>query len=296
MFKCVVSREGGVVDGTSPTVQRRRLGLALRTLRQARGLTGEQAGERVERSASWISRVEGGRIGIRGRDLRDLLDLYEVDDAARRAELLSLAERGRARSWWSEYSGSISDAYTTFIGFEDEATRFESYEPMVVPGLLQLESYARALVESGIPQLSRREVEDRVQVRLRRQEVLRKPDPLHLSLVLQESVLRQRVGSTQIMRDQLRHLVEYARRPNVELRILLDEDTRPLGSFHHFVVIYLESDIPDTVYVEDFAGGRFERAASIRPYQETFGRLRQLALEPGDSIIKIDRAMQEDAP
>jgi transcriptional regulator with XRE-family HTH domain len=283
------------VDGTSPTVQRRRLGLALRTLRQARGLTGEQAGERVERSASWISRVEGGRIGIRGRDLRDLLDLYEVDDAARRAELLDLAERGRARSWWSEYTGSISEAYATFIGFEDEATRFESYEPMVVPGLLQLESYARALVESGIPQLSKREVEDRIQVRLRRQEVLRKPDPLHLSLVLQESVLRQRVGSTQIMRDQLRHLIEAASQPNVDLRILLDEHTSPIGSFHHFVVIYLESDVPDTVYVEDFGGGRFERASSIRPYQDTFDRFHDLALDPAESITRIELAMQ-DAP
>jgi transcriptional regulator with XRE-family HTH domain len=283
------------VDGTSPTVQRRRLGLALRTLRQARGLTGEQAGERVERSASWISRVEGGRIGIRGRDLRDLLDLYEVGDAARRAELLDLAERGRARSWWSEYTGSISEAYATFIGFEDEATRFESYEPMVVPGLLQLESYARALVESGIPQLSKREVEDRIQVRLRRQEVLRKPDPLHLSLVLQESVLRQRVGSTQIMRDQLRHLIEAAGQTNVDLRILLDEHTSPIGSFHHFVVIYLESDVPDTVYVEDFGGGRFERAGSIRPYQDTFDRFHDLALDPDESITRIELAMQ-DAP
>jgi transcriptional regulator with XRE-family HTH domain len=144
-------------------------------LRQERGLTGEQVGEQVERSASWISRVEGGRIGIRGRDLRDLLDLYQVDDAGRRAELLSLAERGRARSWWSEFSGTISEAYATFVGFEDEATRFESYEPMVVPGLLQLESYARALVESGIPQLSRREVEDRIQVRLRRHHLRGRP-------------------------------------------------------------------------------------------------------------------------
>lgn len=281
------------MEGTSPTVQRRRLGLALRSLRQERGLTGEQVGERVERSASWISRVEGGRIGIRGRDLRDLLDLYQVDDAARRAELLSLAERGRARSWWSEYSGSISEAYATFIGFEDEATRFESYEPMVVPGLLQLESYARALVESGIPQLTRREIEDRVQVRLRRQEVLRKADPLRLSLVLQESVLRQRVGNGAVMRDQLRHLIEAASLPNVDLRVLLDEDTQPLGSFHHFVLIYLESDTPDTVYVEDFAGGRFERAGSIRPYQETFERFNRLALDPGESITKIELAMQE---
>lgn len=280
------------MEGTSPTVQRRRLGLALRTLRQERGLTGEQVGEQVERSASWISRVEGGRIGIRGRDLRDLLDLYQVDDAGRRAELLSLAERGRARSWWSEFSGTISEAYATFVGFEDEATRFESYEPMVVPGLLQLESYARALVESGIPQLSRREVEDRIQVRLRRQEVLRKPDPLQLSLVLQEGVLRQRVGSSQIMRDQLRHLIEAANLPNVDLRILLDEDTQPLGSFHHFVVIYLESDTPETVYVEDFAGGRFERAGSIRPYQETFERFNRLALDPGESIAKIKLAIR----
>jgi transcriptional regulator with XRE-family HTH domain len=287
-----MSAEGGVVDGTSPTVQRRRLGLALRTLRQARGLTGEQAGERVERSASWISRVEGGRIGIRGRDLRDLLDLYEVDDAARRAELLALAEKGRARSWWSEYSGTISEAYATFIGFEDEATRFDSYEPMVVPGLLQLESYARALVESGIPELSKREVEDRVQVRLRRQDVLRKPDPLHLSLILQENALRQRVGSTQIMRDQLRHLIEAAGLPNVDLRILPDEETRPIGSFHHFVLIYLESDSPDLVYVEDFGGGRFERAASIRPYQETFERFRHLALDPDGSIAKIEVAVR----
>ncbi|MFD0748205.1 DUF5753 domain-containing protein [Phytohabitans flavus] len=230
----------------------------------------------------------GGRIGIRGRDLRDLLDLYQVDNADRRTELLSLAEKGRARSWWSEFSGTISEAYATFIGFEDEATRFESYEPMVVPGLLQLESYARALVESGIPKLNPSQVEDRIQVRLRRQEVLRKADPLHLSLILQEAVLRQTVGDTATMRDQLHHLIEAAELPNVDLRILLDEHTRPIGSFQHFVLIYLESDEPDSVYIEDFAGGRFERASSIQPYRDAFHKLRQLALDPDESITKIE--------
>jgi hypothetical protein len=100
------------------------------------------------------------------------------------------------------------------------------------------------------------------------------------------------VGSTQIMRDQLRHLIEAAGLPNVDLRILTDEHTSPIGSFHHFVLIYLESDVPDTVYLEDFAGGRFERASSMRPYQETFERFNRLALDPGESITKIESAMQ----
>jgi hypothetical protein len=98
-------------------------------------------------------------------------------------------------------------------------------------------------------------------------------------------VLRQRVGSTQIMRDQLRHLIEAARRPNVDLRIILDEQNSPIGSFHHLVVIYLESHETDSVYAEDFAGGRFERAGSIRPNQEKFERLHHLALGPDESHV-----------
>src|SRR5262249_3714711 len=132
------SETAGVADG-SPTVRRRRLGLILRGMREKAGLTGEDAGAALERSGSWISRGETGRVGLRSRDLHDLLKVYRNDDPALAEELLALAREGKQRGWWSKYADTLSGPYATYIGFESEAAELLAYETLIVHGLLQTE-------------------------------------------------------------------------------------------------------------------------------------------------------------
>jgi len=124
----------GLVAGVSPTVRRRRLGLILRGLREKARLTGEEVGTAIERSGSWVSRVETGRVGLRGRDLNDLLELYKVEDRALSDELLALAREGKQRGWWSKYADTLFGPYATYIGFESEAAELLVYETLIVHG------------------------------------------------------------------------------------------------------------------------------------------------------------------
>ena len=166
-----------VVDG-SPTVRRRRLGLILRGLRERAGLTGEEVGTAIERSGSWVSRVETGRVGLRSRDLNDLLELYGVRDQALRDELLALAREGKQRGWWSKYADTLAGPYATYIGFESEAAELLVYETLVVHGLLQTEEYARAIFGAAmLPRNTGDMVERKVKVRMERQELLTRAQP-----------------------------------------------------------------------------------------------------------------------
>lgn len=280
------------MPGTSPTVQRRRLGAALRALRDARGLTGAQAGDAVERSAAWISRIEGGRMGIRARDLRDLLDLYHVSDQARRNELLRLADEGRTRGWWSQYSGSVPEGYATLIGLESEAVRLDVYESVVVTGLLQTEGYAYHAISGGLLDLGPSDIEERVRVRMRRQEILFKANPAKLSLLFPESVLGQKVGGHEVMREQLHHIEDMANRPNIDIRILLNADLPPVTAVANFVLIYLSSAEPDSVYVEDVTGGKVEEGTAMSSYQKIFERFRARALPTTESLDRIRQAAE----
>jgi transcriptional regulator with XRE-family HTH domain len=278
------------VAGASPTVQRRRLGTALRALRETCGLTGEQAGQAIERSASWISRVEGGRMGIRARDLRDLLDLYDVTDRAKRDDLLQLAEEGRARGWWSRYSASIPEAYATLIGLESEASRLEIFESNVVPGLLQTAEYARNVIRNGLLVLDEASIEERAQIRIRRQEILTRNDPVQLSIVSSEAILERQFGDREIMRDQLRHLEAMVERENIDVRIVRNADVPPVTTAGYFTMIYFSTPDPEIVYFEDLTGGKFEEGEAVRLYQQVFSRFTAQALNAQQSLERIRKA------
>src|SRR5262245_49961236 len=212
--------ERGLVAGVSPTVRRRRFGLILRGLREKARLTGEEVGAAIERSGSWVSRVETGRVGLRGRDLNDLLELYQVEDQALSDELLALAREGKQRGWWSKYADTLSGPYATYIGFESEASELLVYETLVVHGLLQTEEYARAVYASVVPAVSGAAVERKVAVRLERQSLLEGERPLKLWAILDESVLHRRIGGPSVLRGQLKHLLEAGQRPNVTIQVV----------------------------------------------------------------------------
>jgi transcriptional regulator with XRE-family HTH domain len=223
----------GVPDSASPTVRRRRLAVELRRLRERANLTGDQVAERVGWSASKLSRIENAHTGPRPAEIKQLLSLYGVEGGTADA-LISLAQEAKTlKGWWESYSQTIPPAYAALIGMEAEAKSAWSWEPLIVPGLLQTEEYAQAVTEGLLehitplpPAVTRR----RVQARITRQDVLTRDNPLQLSAILDESVLSRRFGNPTVMKKQLDRLLELTELDNVMLRILPLNGRHPIGT------------------------------------------------------------------
>jgi transcriptional regulator with XRE-family HTH domain len=209
-----------------PSVRQQRLAAELRRLREQSGFTGDEVAERLSWSTAKVSRLENARTGARLRDIELLLELYGVN-GPRRAELTALARDAAQRGWWEDHPW-LDLNYKQLISVEDEAAAELQWENVVVPGLLQTEPYARHVIQ-GWNYLDRKppqEIERRIEVRLRRQEVLRRPGPMRLDLVLDEAVLHRRVGDPVVMAEQMEHLHQLSRLPHISVRIL------PLDGFH----------------------------------------------------------------
>ena len=209
-----------MIAAGSPTVRRRRLAAELRAIRESKGKSGDAVAAALKWSASKISRYERARTGLRPQEVERLLDYYEVS-GARRALLLSLAEDAAQKGWWEEFGDSLSADYQQFIGLEHEATSMAIWHVDVVPGLLQTEVYARHIISSysRIEPVPPGMIGRMVSVRMRRQQVLTR-EGRQLSVVLDESVLKRRIGDESVMYEQLQRLAQEADRPNVTLRIL----------------------------------------------------------------------------
>ena len=216
----------------SPTVRRRRLAAELRGIRESKGKSGDTVAAALKWSPSKISRYERARTGLRPREVERLLDYYEIT-GPRRALLLGLAEDAAQKGWWEEFTDSLSEDYKQFIGLEHEATAMAIWHVDVVTGLLQTEEYARHIIGSysRVEPVAPGMIGRLVRVRMRRQQVLNR-EGLQVSVVLDESVLKRRIGNDAIMYDQLQRLAREAERPNLTLQIL------PLNSQH---VVFGES-------------------------------------------------------
>ncbi len=209
-----------MIAPASPTVRRRRLAAELRGIRESKGRSGDSVAAALKWSPSKISRYERARTGLRPREVERLLDYYEIS-GARRDLLLALAEDAAQKGWWEEFGDSLSEDYQQFIGLEHEATSIAIWHVDVVTGLLQTEAYARHIISSysRVEPIAPGMIGRLVRVRMRRQQVLDREE-LHLSVVLDESVLKRRVGSDSVMYEQLQHLAREAERPNLTLQIL----------------------------------------------------------------------------
>jgi transcriptional regulator with XRE-family HTH domain len=207
-------------------VRRRRLAAELRGIREAKGKSGDAVAAALRWSPSKISRYERARTGLRPREVERLLDYYQIT-GARREHLLELAEDAAQKGWWEEFADSLSEDYQQFIAFEHEATSIAVWHIDVVTGLLQTEAYARHIISSysRVEPIAPGMIGRLVRVRMRRQQILNRED-LQLSVVLDESVLKRRIGDEAVMYEQLQRLVQEADRPNVTLRIL------PLSAQH----------------------------------------------------------------
>ncbi|WP_433499250.1 helix-turn-helix domain-containing protein [Sphaerimonospora sp. CA-214678] len=276
----------------SPTVRRRRLGQELRRLRERAELTGDQVAARLGWSAAKVSRIETARTSPRESDIEALLVIYMVDSDHRR-ELLALHRDANRRGWWEEYRDSLPKEYTTFLGLEAEAVMARNWEPQVVPGLFQTESYVRAMMESG--QRSTLDppggLRSRIKVRMARQEaVLHGENPPEISVVLEESVLLRPFGGDEVMREQLRRLVEVSELPRVALRVLPLDTEHPIntGAFSHLKL----PEFHDVVYLEALLGGRLiEDEAIVYRYEVAFDYLETKALDVSASRKRIEKTI-----
>ncbi|WP_204301679.1 helix-turn-helix domain-containing protein [Actinoplanes campanulatus] len=277
----------------SPTA-RRKLGIALKQLREQAGLNIEQAAKAVGISDSHLSRLERGRVGVRQLTLRALLQTFKATENATE-ELLQIAadttKRGD-RSWWQPYATAISEKYATLIGFESEATSVKAFAPMAVPGLLQTEAYARALLQNGPARLGPDEIETRVEARRFRQAILDQPQPPAAWFILDEAVLWRRVGGDAVMREQLLHLADVAQRPRVDLQVIPYSAGAHAGTLGPLVMLgFDEGD--DVVYCETYAGDLYPE--SVAWYGDVFGRLAQDAASKSRSLDMIQSAAEETA-
>lgn len=278
----------------SPTVRRRRLALELRRLREAARLTCEEVAEHLECSASKISRVETGRVSVSPRDVRDMLELYGVP-ADQRESLVQLARDSRQKGWWHAYSDTMQPQMATYIGLESAASEIRIYEVSLIPGLLQTEDYARAVIRAGMVNSPAEDIERRVSLLMARQPAVVRDDPPKVWAVLDEAALRRTVGGAGLMRLQLDHLLDLSRLPNVAIQVI------PFGAGAHpamgrpFVILaFPERADPDVVYLEDLTSALYvEDVDEVDRYNMFFNHLRATALSFEDSAALIMSVIKE---
>jgi transcriptional regulator with XRE-family HTH domain len=278
----------------APTVKRKRLGIELRRLREQAGLTCEQVGEQLGYSGPRISRIETAKISARPGDVLELLELYGLTGAAADA-LVQLARDARKKGWWHTYGMSLPEWFEAYVGFEAEATTFRDFQPLYIPGLLQTEDYARAVLLAAPAPGNAEDLDQQVGLRMHRQAILTQDNPPEFWFVISETALRVQVGSAEVTRAQLDHLAEVAGRPNVTLQVL------PFTSAAHVNPItgFRMLDFPDprdpiVVYIEHLTGALFlEREDEIRRYTVVFDHLRAEALGKSASLDLIRRISGE---
>jgi transcriptional regulator with XRE-family HTH domain len=243
---------------SGPMALRIALGAHLRRLREASHITPSQAGEAIRATHSKISRLERGRSGAKQRDVADLLTLYGVTDEAEREELLDLARQASTPGWWQQYNDILPRWFELYVGLERAASIIRTYELQFVHGLLQTEDYARAVILIANAHASAEEIDRRVSVRMKRQQLLTQPDAPELWTVLDEAVLRRPPGGPGVMRAQLEHLLELTGLPNVTLQIVPFNVGPHAAAGGPFTILrFPEPDLPDLVYLEQLNSAQY---------------------------------------
>lgn len=272
----------------SPSLRRRRLAAELRKLRDESGMSIADVAGKLDWQASRISRIETRQLGITAPDLRRLLDVYEIEDEAYRARLSEMARRAGERGWWQSYSRHvISPGLGDLITVEAEAAVIRTYQPELVPGLLQTAGYAREIVRTGNKTDTSAEIERRVDVRLERQHILTRtePPPPRFQVVLNEAVLRRRVSGPDVMREQLEHLMAERDRGNVTIQVLpFDAGAHPAMAGPFMMMTFLDAGDLGVVYLENATGSLFlETPEELRAYQDFWDDIQGRAYSPDDT-------------
>lgn len=274
--------------GQGPTVRRRRLAGELRRLRERAELTIDEVGDKLECSASKISRIETGHVGVTPRDARDLLKLYGISGDEQEA-LVQLAREARKRGWWHAYNEVFTGA---FVGLEADTSSLRAYQALLVPGLLQTKRYTRAVIHAMRPDADENELNRRVDARMTRQQLLVDQSPPEYWAVMDEAVLHRVVGGPEVMAEQLTRLLEMAELPHVTIQVVPFRTGAHPGMEGPFLILgYPEQADPDVVYVDSTTSGVYlELPEDVRRYSLMFDHLRAAALKPDDTHAVIAAA------
>ena len=277
------------------TVLRMLLGSQLRRFREAAGITPEQAGYEIRASRSKISRLEHGRVRLKSRDVTDLLSVYGVTDEGVRSKFLTLASQSNTPDWWTKYSDILPDWFETYLGLEAAAATIRSFEVQFVHGLFQTEDYAQAVTRLGRKTAPPVEIQRRVALRLKRQDLLGRPNPPRIWSVMDEAVLRRPAGGPAVMRAQFRHLIEVAELPHVTLQVLPFASGGHAGESGSFTVLrFEERDLPDVVYLEQLTGAIYlDQRPDVERYLEVVDELSTEALAPDETARFIEQVARE---
>ena len=277
-----------------PAVFRILVGSQLQRLREARGISPEQAAYEIRASRSRITRLEAGQARFKERDIADLLILYGVTDEKERQAVFELARRANAPDWWQAYSDILPGWFESYLGLEQAATEIWAYEIQFIPDLLQTEDYARAVTLLGRGGISARDIERGVQLRMGRQAVLDRPDPPDLRVVLDESALRRHVGGPAVMRDQLKHLAEIAKRPGVTIQVLPFQASGRSTGGSFSILRFAGPDVPDVVYFEQLTSALYlDRPQDVESYLRVMQHLNSQSLTARESAQFLEELLAQ---
>ncbi|MCF2527991.1 helix-turn-helix domain-containing protein [Yinghuangia soli] len=281
--------------GSGSTVRRILLGSQLRRLREAKGISREEAGYEIRASESKISRMELGRVSFKDRDVADLLTMYGVTDETEREALLNLTREANATGWWHSYGDILPSWFQVYVGLEEAASVIRTYEVQFVPGLLQTADYARAVIVAGQPTATPAEVERRVGLRTQRQLILDRDKPPRLWAVLDEAALRRPIGGRDVMRGQIQHLIDSAADPHVTIQVMPFRFGAHAAEGGPFTLLrFPEPDLPDVVYLEQLTSALYlDKRDDVDQYTEVMERLSVDGLPPDRSVDLLARILKE---
>lgn len=273
----------------------RRIGRTLQELREAKGWSQQRSGVRLERSGSSLSLIENGLQPLRIRDLLYMLDVYGVTDPTLRENLITLAEQDRQTGWWSDFQDIASPADLDYASLEYDATRLDTVEMQFVPGLLQTEDYARAVIRASLSGHKLADAERLVDYRMARQGVLRGADPPSLRIVIDEAALRRARGGQEVMQAQLRRLLEEARKPHITLQVLPFSCAADPGVNGMFTLLEIGRPAILTMVLISHLTGRWslKNEVDILRYREAFNLVRGVALSERESCTLIQQLISE---
>ena len=277
-----------MTEGAGPVMGRRRLAAELRRLRAAAGKTIYDVAGAMECSTGKISRIETGAVGVRLQDVREMLDLYGVA-GAKRAELLDLVRQARQKPWWHAYADVVPPASGILYGLEASATTIEEHSSALVPGLLQTERYAEALI--GSPSVVSTDLaKRRVELRMRRQDLLTRPDGPEFQAIIGEAALREPIGGTDVMIEQLQHLLAIAKRPRTTIQLRPFGSGKPTAIGSSFVIFaFADPAYGKVVYVEQLTRNSYlDETNDVALYTSLFADISECALGPADSLKMLD--------
>lgn len=287
--------DGGSVGG-GPTVLRILLGNHLRRLREAQGVSREDAGWEIRSSESKISRLELGRVSFKERDVADLLTLYGItDDDPERVRLLALAREANTPGWWHRFGDVLPNWFQSYLGLEAAASLIRTYEVQFIPGLLQTRDYARAVVLLGHPKAKESELDRRVELRVARQQQLTGHDAPQLWAVIDEAALRRPIGGIQVLKAQIEALIEATRLPNVRLQIVQFDVGGHAAAGGAFTILrFPAEDLSDVVYVEQLTSALYlDKVEDLDLYAETMERLCLEADPPAQTADTLTRVLKQ---